>query len=355
MDIQLILELHKQLDKLIADLPTSQFDNFTAAFENIIFDIIDTEILKEYKSDRNDRFIDIEGVTYSLDIAENLSQPNNVIIVLRNIIDVNEKIITTNISLDTNLIGQFKFITLILPAHQQYKKDRITNKVNDVYKITYSWLSEFIKKKLASLESELSNNLYAIIQRTFHSLNKSNLIEHLWLVIIDSKTKLGYYIVGGEKTTKAIGLLNSNNDSVFSTADLIVNFCTSGIDFDKMFSKVAIREKKAMDFKLNVAKYKKENNKFLASESIMFNSKMFRLFPIVTEGKFFFIAAYKIDYKNELDPVLLECKESLSNVIASDLKSIISIINLLKDKYSELSLSTELGKFIGGFVSGYTS
>ncbi len=347
-----ILHIHRDLDEFSKDIDNSQLLSFLESFESIVIEIAKKTILNIFSSDKEDIFFEINNTIYSINISGDIIDTHNLIIALIDTQNIHGAKDKTQGYFQKDNIGKYKSFTIVISDGILYKKSRIVEAIKELYVISYAWLDDFLRRKISCLENDLSNELYRCIQRTFNASNQKDLIDKLWLAVVDPKQNLGYHIVGGEKTDKAFDVFVKNNKTVYSSGELLINFYTTSIGFEKMFSKTAIEEKKPIEFFLNKAIYKQEENAFFAAEKTLFKSDSLTLYPIVSEGKYFLLAGFESLYKEHIESILSESRKDLSEIFQKKWSLLNGITESIQKMYKTSNMPTVIGKFIGGFTGG---
>lgn len=349
MDISKITKIHNELDKLSMGASNNKLVEFIEKIDEMILDMVRDSVLNLFHKTLNGELI-IDGNVYSLMFSPNVHNNFNLVVVLKNTISMHDKKIEKSVKIDGKRWGSYGTVTLIAPHYLWRQHDSILMEIKEVYEICYSWLDAFMHKTINKFETELSEEIYEIFTRTSNSMHKGYLNESVWFVIADGREKKGYHIVGGENK-EIVKNIFVNSQSVFSPAQLLLNLYTNTDDFEKIFSKIAIQEKKIMDFNLSNAKYKASRYPFYVSERILAASDDFSMYPLVDEGHYYLLAWYQQRYKKDAEEVLSACSSDLKKAFSTKyslLKRYLKAIERLNIPYDHLeNIARVAGVFLG--------
>jgi hypothetical protein len=354
-EINEIKNIHKSLDMVGNRIKAIELSMGIDEIEGKIIEMVRSEVLKYFGKNQEDLFLEINKVIYDVTVSHDVINNHNLLIAIINPVNVNEKKTISDVVLDNMYMGQYQSLTIIVPNSILQKSALLIERLKWFYEVCYSWLNDFLNNIISDFESELSNNLYTFIQRTFEALHKRDLIRDVWLVIVDTENRTGSHLLGGDKKSEAMKLFSSNNNSIYSSAQLLINFYAGRIDYDKMFSQVVIKERKPIDFILKDAKYQKDENILYSSEGIAFESGEFTLYPIVHEGKYYLIAGFGTKEKEAIIEILSECENELFEILKTSLSGINSISLFIQNKYNSVSKSKKFWENMGYFMGGLYS
>lgn len=152
--------------------------------------------------------------------------------------------------------GRYSSVEILIDPRLGHYADQVARIVETVVATVYSWLLEFIRIKFADLKNDLGKVLYSYLRRIFGAMLKPDLVENIWLVIIDKDEDKGCYILDSNAAETAITILTKREqETAISPARLFAEFIATVLPYESTHSRRAISEGVCVDIDLRTSNY----------------------------------------------------------------------------------------------------
>ncbi|MFC1713669.1 hypothetical protein ACFL6S_08375 [Candidatus Poribacteria bacterium] len=243
--------------------------------------------------------------------------------------------------------GRYSSFEIIIPPTLEQYIGGIIQIVHTILDTGYSWLREFIRRKISSLETNLADELHSYLRQIFASIPKQGLVENIWLGVVDRSR--GFYILDKISTEKTIRILTKKKEeTILSPAQLFAHLLTTALPFNHMHAKLAVSTGKCIDADLRTSKYLDDAPAFELAEEAVFMSRVNCVFAIVREGNQYLISAFPKNMKDDILPVLESHSQKLATIFRRNKSKARTIWKILCEKATDLSIARTGGEFIGG-------
>ncbi len=209
----------------------------------------------------------------------------------------------------------------------------------------YRWLTEYVRATLNGLRTETTEALYSYLRQLF----PAKIVDDIWLYAIVEQH--GIYVPDSLAFQAAIERVSQRRIATSqSPVRLATDFSTRLIEFDKVFSKIAISQDSTVVGRMVEAPYAGSGIE-LAEEAI-YQSKEFVIQPLVREGKVLLSAAYPTPIRSLVEPVLKKEREQFRQIIKLRASSYYGMIQRLRDQRFLLGVDPKLFEVFGAFLRG---
>lgn len=193
-------------------------------------------------------------------------------------------------------------------------------------KAGYYWLTEFVISELSKIQNRVASAFYSHL----HKLFNNEIVNQIWLyVIVDD---YGFYITNDNAITAAQQNINASHlQTTDSPQDLILQFATSILEYDKILTKIAIVENRSL-LSEKFSKTPYSDTKVPLAESAIYASDSLIVFPLLREGSSKLSAGYNPSLNYIIEPVLKKERDAFKSIMEQNEKKLRNTLKELKQQ-----------------------
>lgn len=300
------------------------------------------------------QFFQLNNIRYQLHIASNISSPSLQVALLPSVERSTPKLKTISSAFESYGIGRFKSIDFLFPLSLPIDMSALSAHIAGIYSSGYSWLFEYVKKKMREYENEVSMDLYAFIRSLLRPHCKDEMLNSL-LLGMDSSEGAHYILDTLTMNSILQNFSKTNISPPASFARLFSELLKGQIDYKKSFAKIAVERGDCYDFDLSKSAYFQENALFQFAEEANYLGRPFSLFPLHVSDEPYLIAVFPTSFKMTLLPLLKQIVPDVSTYYVEHRKKIKKAFKRFQALLSSEFEWGKIGEFWGGFFKAWAS
>lgn len=347
--------VRQELDDFVESVPHAPLPVICEQVEFHLAEISRRSILKilnefsrksgvRYFSSPSELFI-FDKTYYQLKISEHSTLPEVVVVTIKSVRKEGSKFIRKALMQKFNSGGRYTEVRVSTDEIFLPIQASISGTVVGVLEYGYRWLEEYVKIYLKSIRSETSIELYSHIR----FILPEYYANRVWLYAIIEEN--GIYIPDLIAYQSALKLASERKYSFGqSPLELVADFSTRIVDFEKVFSKIAIAENRSILGNTVSAGY--AGSGIEIAEQAVYQSGQFVIQPLVREGKTLLTAAYPSDVREHVEVILDREKEEFRRIVSARAASLRDTIETIQSKRILPRLKSKYFEYLGAFVRG---
>jgi hypothetical protein len=258
-------------------------------------------------------------VVYELKAVEYASNSDILQIALRAINPVKSHYDVRPMRVALDSMGRYTEIQLTTDTIFATYRQSLVEVAKMVLEAGYRWLMEFTRHTINAIQVNAVNGLYSLLRRLFNEKVVEKIF--LWKVV----ERKGVYVVDDVKLGAMFNRA-SERDVIknASPIEIITNFSTAIVDLDTVISKETIAKDKALEGDFLEQRYAETG--LDVAEVVLFETRRFVSHPIVREGVTMLVAAYPVELRPLIEPVIKRERNTFERIVKSEQMTIQKII-----------------------------
>ncbi|WP_282044013.1 hypothetical protein [Winogradskyella flava] len=359
MNIQTIKiqsELTKELDKTFGDFIQTDISLISDAIYRFIPNKIENiltentnDIIVDSSADYNKiKTIQTKICDLQIRIQESIQNSNELLVAYIPIKSKDGQETKTE-SIGIFSYGRYDKITIIHPIKFNIELDIVLEYSKIIIEGCYNWFFQKLKTIIKE-NTIVSSYIYSKLKTFFP--NKPEIYKSIWLVVVNNNSVT--YLLDEENIEYALSKIKSYNlTKVESPIKQVNEFINMNIKYESTFMREVAAAYKGLSVNpLENPVYSKsdEYSNLLAIGEAGIWEEDSTGFPILIEGKFYLFTIFPTKYLKEIEPVLIENREYISNEFKKLRSRISKLLKMMNRKNYDLG---EIGKFAGNFLGGF--
>ena len=212
----------------------------------------------------------------------------------------------------------------------------------------YRWLEAHIIGSLNSVRHDTAEELYLRLRKRL----PAEAVAYIWLFVVTEGR--GFYVP--DRRAQEIAVKRAATRKILATSplELVVEFATLSLDFDRTHSRDAIASKAVLPQAFPLAKY--ADTGFQIAEQAIYDCRDYLIHPLVVEGATLLTAGYPETVRPEVFEVLEQEKVHLKSILERNASRLRKLLDDLRKQRSLPrwvdAAAGPMGKLLRGFMEG---